>query len=377
MPGSIFLMGDDGELLEMSEQPYEAETVLQELVASHPRLLAGDRGSGTQQEWLLVSREAALPSEPDGAGRWSVDHLFLDQEGVPTLVEVKRSSDTRIRREVVGQMLDYAANAVVYWPIEAVQGAFEETCRRDGLDSDARLSLFLGEAEPEEFWVRTKTNLQAGRVRMVFVADAIPGELRRIVEFLNEQMDPAEVLAIEVRQFVGGGRRTLVPKLVGQTAEAERRKSTGRRQEGQWDEASFLEELARISEPDVAVARRLLEWAEDSGLRIWWGKGRQTGSLFPVLDHGQEGHTFVALWTNGTVQGQFGQMQRKIPFTDLALRREFGRRLSRVAGVEVTEDMLDRFPSFGLEGLRAPDGMRVFLGALDWAVAEVRNASGS
>jgi hypothetical protein len=70
-------------------------------------------------------------------------------------------------------------------------------------------------------------------------------------------------------------------------------------------------------------------------------------------------------------------MQRKIPFTDLALRREFGRRLSRVAGVEVTEDMLDRFPSFGLEGLRAPDGMRVFLGALDWAVAEVRNASGS
>ena len=32
---------------------------------------------------------------------------------MPTLVEVKRSSDTRIRREVVGQMLHYAANAVV------------------------------------------------------------------------------------------------------------------------------------------------------------------------------------------------------------------------------------------------------------------------
>src|SRR5262249_3604083 len=31
---------------------------------------------------------------------WSVDHLFLDQDAVRTLVEVKRGSDTRIRREV-------------------------------------------------------------------------------------------------------------------------------------------------------------------------------------------------------------------------------------------------------------------------------------
>jgi hypothetical protein len=61
-----------------------------------------------------------------GSGnRWSVDHLFLDQDAVPTIVEVKRSTDTRIRREVVGQMLDYAANAVVYWPVEAIRAEFE------------------------------------------------------------------------------------------------------------------------------------------------------------------------------------------------------------------------------------------------------------
>ena len=75
---------------------------------------------GAPRRWLLVKREAGLPSEIEGINRWSVDHLFLDQEGIPTLVEVKRSSDSRIRREVVGQMLDYAANAVVYWPIEQI-----------------------------------------------------------------------------------------------------------------------------------------------------------------------------------------------------------------------------------------------------------------
>ncbi|MCO6480232.1 MAG: hypothetical protein J5I94_26570 [Phaeodactylibacter sp.] len=47
-----------------------------------------------------------------------MDHLFVDQDAIPTLVEVKRSTDTRIRREVVGQILDYAANAALFWPIE-------------------------------------------------------------------------------------------------------------------------------------------------------------------------------------------------------------------------------------------------------------------
>ena len=66
----------------------------------------------------------AVPSEEGGGWRWSLDHLFLDQDGIRTLVEVKRSTDSRIRREVVGQMLDYAANAVVYWPVEEIRSTF-------------------------------------------------------------------------------------------------------------------------------------------------------------------------------------------------------------------------------------------------------------
>ena len=45
----------------------------------------------------------------------------------------------------------------------------------------------------------------------MFVADEIPVELRRIVEFMNGQMDPAEVLAVEIKQYVGGNLKTLVP----------------------------------------------------------------------------------------------------------------------------------------------------------------------
>ena len=53
--------------------------------------------------------------------------------------------------------------------------------------------------DAESFWTNVKTNLQAGRIRMLFVADEIPKDLKRIIEFMNEQMDPAEVLGIEVK----------------------------------------------------------------------------------------------------------------------------------------------------------------------------------
>jgi len=75
---------------------------------------------------------------------------------------------------------------------------------------------------------------------MVFVADIIPPELQRIVEFLNSQMDRAEVVAVEIRQYVGQGLKTLVPRVVGQTVEAHQKKASGPREGRQWDEASFF-----------------------------------------------------------------------------------------------------------------------------------------
>jgi hypothetical protein len=243
--GRIYILDRESKLIAMEESPYDSETLLQKLLAIHADLLAGDQINVEQpRRWLLVTREMAVPGEQDGAGRWSLDHLFLDQEAIPTLVEVKRSTDTRIRREVIGQMLDYAANAVAYWPVEEVKARFESRCRDDGLDPDAELAGLLSEGQDaSSFWQQVKTNLQAGRVRLLFIADEVPPELRRVVEFLNSQMDPAEVLAIEVRQFVGENLKTLVPRVLGQTETARQKKHVDRGGSRQWDEPSFFEAL--------------------------------------------------------------------------------------------------------------------------------------
>ncbi|MFC1455716.1 hypothetical protein ACETIH_03075 [Microvirga arabica] len=224
MSTNIFLIGTDNALTELTRSPYDSEDLLQRLIADHPSLLGST--TGADGGLLLVRREHAVPDSQDGVGRWSLDHLFLDRNAVPTLVEVKRASDTRARREVVAQMLDYAANGVAYWPIEDIIKAFRASCEAAGFDPETKLTDFLGSDEPEAFWRAAEANLRSGRIRMVFLADEISKELRRIVEFLNEQMRPAEVLAVEVVQYVNpNGMRTLVPKLLGATERAQSTKT--------------------------------------------------------------------------------------------------------------------------------------------------------
>lgn len=133
MQGGVFLLtGSD--LVALRERAYDSEDLLQALLEHHPELLAGDQVGDEARRWLLVRREAGVPGHEGGGGRWSLDHVFIDNEAIPTLVEVKRSGDTRIRREVVGQMLDYAANGIVYWPADRLRAEFEARCERDGLD---------------------------------------------------------------------------------------------------------------------------------------------------------------------------------------------------------------------------------------------------
>jgi hypothetical protein len=374
MGGSIYLIQGAGTLVEMKERVYDSEDLLQTLIAQYPDVLAGGgHGDSPARRWLLVSREVALASEDGGSGRWSVDHLFVDQDAIPTLVEVKRSRDTRIRREVVGQMMDYAANGVVYWPLEQLQSVFASSCARRGADPDQALGEFLGAEEGREaFWERVRTNLKAGRVRLVFVADEIPPELRRIIEFLNEQMDPAEVLGVEIRQYVGPDLRTLVPRVVGQTATAEARKAGETRQ---WDDSTFFAELAdRQDQVGARVARSILEWAEGRGLRLEWGRGIKDGGCTLWADASGQAYPLIAVRTgfkSPYVQVQFGALSARPPFDDESKRQEFRRRLNEIRGVAIPSDGATKYPSIRLTSLQTPDASQGLFASLEWALREI------
>ncbi len=227
MSGIFLLQGD--KLVEMREHEYASEDLLQKLLADYPNLLAGDLiDHDVPRRWLLIRREFAVPSGEDNRSMMSLDHLFLDQDAIPTLVEVKRSSDIRIRREVVGQMLDYAANAVVNWSIEEIRGRYFESCTARDTDPEIEIQAFAGGGiKTDEFWQKADENLRNGKIRLLFVADEISTDLRRIVEFLNKQMNPAEVLAVEIKQYTGDGVKSLVPRVYGQSVETQQKSKRG------------------------------------------------------------------------------------------------------------------------------------------------------
>jgi hypothetical protein len=272
---TIFLINSEGGLERVPHRQYESEDLLQQLVECHPEILVGEQiDPDNPPRWLLIEREVGIPDREGGADRWAIDHLLLDQNGKPTFVEVKRSSDTRIRREVVGQMLDYAANAKVYWPEDRIRALAAEAS--GGLEAlELKLRKFLSndddgvnEPDTESYWTAVDRHLRNGEVRLLFVADSIPTELRRIIEFLNEHMPLVEVLGVEIRQYEGQAVRALVPRVIGQTEFARQQKSSTSRSSRKTTREEFLAECSGGIR-DFFV--QLLDSAEAAGYEIVWG----------------------------------------------------------------------------------------------------------
>lgn len=163
MSNSIFMITEAGSLLAMDQRPFPEEDSFQHLLERYPELLSGDLiDPGEPRRWILIGREPGIPDGAGASSRWSADHLFLDQDGIPTIVEVKRAENDDVRRKVVAQILEYAANAVAYWPPDLIRTRFEDRVRQDGKDPAQEIFNRLGIAPDavEKFWKDVETNLR-------------------------------------------------------------------------------------------------------------------------------------------------------------------------------------------------------------------------
>lgn len=228
MSDRIYVETDAGELRATDETPFVDEDELQRLIATNPELLGGEQLNGDEaKRWVLIKREQEVPPGEDTAGWWSLDHLFVDQDAVLTLVECKRGSNTDLRRKVVAQMLDYAAHSR-FWRAAELRGEFEGRYESEANALEALAPLLakspdeINIGEVDEFWTRVQTNLEARRIRLLFVADDIPDALVNIIKFLNEKMPDIDVLAVQIKRYKGElAPTTYVPRIIGQDGSAE------------------------------------------------------------------------------------------------------------------------------------------------------------
>ncbi|WP_413168247.1 hypothetical protein ACL6C3_03435 [Capilliphycus salinus ALCB114379] len=380
MGGGIYLIQDDDQLVEMMEQAYDSEDQLQELLETYPNLLAGDEiDRATPRRWLLISREVAIPGEEEPSGRWSLDHLFLDQDAIPTLVEIKRSHNADTRQKILGQMLDYAANVGIYWPLESTIAQFESNCREQGRDPEQVFEDFLGsDSDEERFWQKVKTNIQAGKIRLIFVADEIPAPLRRIVEFLNEQTDPVEVWALEIKQYVSqDGLKTLVPRVIGQTAEAQQKKSSATGERRHWDENSFFEELkVRRGVDEAEMAGKIHAWTrKQSETDVQWGTGDIYGGFAAIVHQkGRKPHKLFSVDISGRLEISSIKYGSQPPFDREDKWVELRGKFSSI-GLSLPVDQTEfRSPAIRLSTVQDEAELKKVLETFDWVVTEIKNS---
>jgi hypothetical protein len=113
----------------------------------------------------------------------------------------------------------------------------------------------------EEFWSRVERNLDHGMLRLIVAGDELRPEVRRMIEYLNEEMEHVEVLGLELKCYGADDERlVLVPTIIGQSlANVDRREHPQR----QWTPAEVEEALRDLDDKDYAEALlTILRWAQ-------------------------------------------------------------------------------------------------------------------
>lgn len=373
----IFHINENNEAVQLREERYENENLFQELIEKYPDILAGEQITpDAPRRWIFISREMGVPGHEGGSDQWFLDHLFIDQDGIPTFVEVKRSTDSRIRREVVAQMLDYAANATIYWPISRLRQTFEDL--HELPDDVLSKTLGVDLSEVNSFWDKVDVNLRIGKLRLLFVADEIPASLQRIIEFLNGQMADTEVLGLEIKQYVSASnQRTLVPKLIGKTASATqiKQKSSHRIK---WDEETFLDRVNGVSGDSVAEAcQKLLRNFQEMGCRIYWGEGSKQAGFVPVYD-GDLHHQLLAVYSyDASTKVEIYFQHFKGPFRDESKRKELLAKFNSIPGFLIPETALTKRPSLDCSLLCDPDIFNRFIEIYRQMLFEIKKHEGT
>ena len=344
----------NGELVRMRPSAPRTEDSLQELIARYPAIISGE-----DDDLLLIRREAGVPDAVDGTGRWSLDHLFVTRDAIPVLVEVKRAVDTRLRREVVGQLLDYAANGVSHWSAGSLERNFIATCEADGADPGSRMLDFFGVEADQTFWSQADANLAAGNIRMVVVADVIPPELGRVLEFMNDQMR-ATVLGVELTYFeLENGSRTLVPRVVGETEKAAVTKGQAKRKldpvtMDQWITQNISPRGPQVWSGAMAhlnvvkQAGAAIEVASTQGSIVTTFKGADGINLYPLF-----------LTKDGRVSVGFGWIWGRDTLASTEARQNLLQDFRSAVG-ELSTSNIKGHPAFPVDRLNDPETLKKY-----------------
>ena len=261
------------------------EDWLQRVVEAEPSILPVDTVDERVQEPLV-----SLGMEIHVGSGW-IDNLLISQNGYLVVVETKLWRNQEARREVVAQILDYAAQLRT-WDYSKL----EEQWKKLSGSSQSLWEHVHPEGLDEAEWIdEVNYNLSRGRMTLLIVGDGIRSESMALVKAVSghpdfefrlglielrlHQLDDGKILAIpttiaktvEIERVVVGIRHDSGAIEVTTPVEATKEKPGGT---SVLTSEAFFEKFRKddTSGKDEKVARCLLRLFDDAGFIIEWQK---------------------------------------------------------------------------------------------------------
>ena len=196
------------------------EATLRDLIHDHPAILPVHELDPSFGRLFTVARELNVP----GVG--FIDVLLADERGRLVVVECKLWRNPQARREVIGQILDYARKLARYG-YEDLQRQISIATRRQGNVLFALAQAAGSDLDEAQFVDRVARDLAAGRFLLLVVGDGITEGTRRIGEYLRDQPGLAFGFGLielaEYRHGAPGAEQVIMqPRVLAQTAVIER-----------------------------------------------------------------------------------------------------------------------------------------------------------
>ncbi|GAB3267505.1 hypothetical protein [Arthrobacter pigmenti] len=241
---------------------YDLESHLQGILAEHPHLIPGV-GEGAK----------ACKEFRSDAGL--TDLVVVDSDGSITLVECKLASNPQVRREIVGQMFDYASR---FWKMNVDDFESQWQARTKSLTAGHPL---FDHSDEQNLHLRNDiaNNLTQGRFRIVLAVDKINPDLKRMVEYLNSMAGPETVLiAVEYTRLTTGDVEILMPQTYGEEI-AEAKTAAEERQQRTWTVDDYRSWIAENDGGNRDKFTRLITEADRRGIPFVGSPVQPTSSI--------------------------------------------------------------------------------------------------
>ena len=191
------------------------ESWLQEILYDEPFILPTNEIDSVYSNLIPIGREIPVPSG-------FVDNFYISSKGYLVIVETKLWRNPESRREVVGQILDYAKD-IQQWDYEDLNNIYKNNHSKELFEEFLERGYYSQEDESDFIDIVTK-NISNARFLLMIVGDGIREGVEKMVSFLNSNPTMQYKFALcELEVYeLGNGDRLVIPNLTLKTNVIER-----------------------------------------------------------------------------------------------------------------------------------------------------------